>query len=77
MFHFLVTHPIPVIVFLSLLAIIFGISKYLGEPVFSSARTRPDDDDDLSPWAGGPTGVSIGIEDIGKMGKQMCTTRDA
>ena len=69
MFHFLVTHPTPVIVFLSLLAIIYGISKYLGEPIISPGVGCDDDDDerDSCPWAGGPTGISIGIDDIGKV----------
>ena len=58
-----------VIVLLSLVAIIFGISKYLGEPIISPEVGCDDDDDerDSNPWAGGPTGVSIGIEDVGNM----------
>lgn len=72
MFSFLVSHPVPVFVFLSLVAIIFGMAWYLGEPIFSPMvicedSDRDDEERDSCPWAGGPTGVCIGIEDIGKV----------
>jgi hypothetical protein len=68
-FSFLVSHPVPVFVFLSLVAIIFVMAWYLGEPIISPMVICDDndDDEDSCPWAGGPTGISIGIEDIGKV----------
>lgn len=56
------------IVLLSLVAMIFGISRYMGEPIISRGIGSDEDTErGESPWAGGPTGVSIGDEDIGKM----------
>lgn len=69
MLHVLAMHPTAIITLVVLICFILGLSKVLNEPVFTVRKTSSEDEGQVrtSPWAGGPTGVSIGSEDVGNV----------
>lgn len=68
MFEFISHNAVEFAVLLGLILLIAILSKVTGEPAisFKNIDTTSAGDDE-GPWAGGPTGVAIGAEEVGNV----------